>query len=196
MLAAYEGRPRVLYTTVGEEGMNVRRCTRVVQFDPVVASGAFDAQRAGRAARRKEGLGASDCVVLLSPKERAERMQSSARAYTADVFGQAWETLAPPAGSGGAFADPAGEAAAALAASYGGTRDPLAVREAEARAAAQAARPRNFQKEVLKACNAIKRGGGTRMGGVPPPKKAARTKGAAAAAEPPRAAPRKRKAKA
>ena len=124
LLARYAGRPRVMFTTVGQEGMNVAACTRVVQFDAVVDSGTFDAQRAGRAARIKTRDVSSDCHVLLTPAENARRIGCRARAYTAELFKTQWISCSDPSRArASVYASETSVAFRALVAAERGERD-------------------------------------------------------------------------
>jgi hypothetical protein len=163
-LLRFKQRPRVMFTTVGQEGMNVSSCTRVIHFNPVMCSGALDAQRTGRAARKKHGCDEpSDCYVLLTPAEHKARLtKHNARAYTTAVFGEEWVVDASPSKAlARVYADEDGEAFRALVGAESGTRDALVARQAkESRDAAAAKRKKtvNVRQEIIKKLLHQKRG--------------------------------------
>lgn len=92
----WTGRPFVLFSTVGQEGMNLTRCTCVIHFHANITSESQDAQRAGRAARKKNDNLRSTCYVLLLPEEYEERSREDARTYTEEIFLTKWKVQHDP----------------------------------------------------------------------------------------------------
>lgn len=92
----WDGRPCVLFSTVGQEGMNLTRCTCVIHFHANITSESQDAQRAGRAARKKARAQPSTCYVLLLPEEFKDREKEDARGYTEEIFLTKWNVHRTP----------------------------------------------------------------------------------------------------
>jgi hypothetical protein len=133
----------------------------VIHFNPTIVSGAFDAQRAGRAARRKEHDEPSDCFVLLTPNEYADRLtKHNARAYTTSVFGEEWDVnTSPERVVDGVYASEQGEAFQVLVKAENGERDAMLEQQiSEKRAQAIAKKNKvNVRSEILKRFNKKKR---------------------------------------